>query len=109
MEKDKLIDEIMREAEKEGEPLTREEATEIAEMELKAKGLKRYEKGSAPRKKADKMRKVDTEKAHILGCIKNLLEGMRAEIASVKTETEIAFTYNGNSYTVKLTKHRPKK
>ena len=31
------------------------------------------------------------------------------ENLSVKTETEISFTYNGKSYSVKLTEHREKK
>ena len=41
MDKEKLILEIMKEAEADGEPLTREEAEEVAEMEIKAKGIKR--------------------------------------------------------------------
>ena len=108
MNKEKLIESIMRECEKEGEPVTKEEAAEMAEMEIKSGSIKRYEKSDKPRKKAEKVRKVDAEKAHILGCIKNLLVGMKADIESIKTETEVAFIYNDNSYTVKLTKHRKK-
>ena len=40
MDKEKLILQIMAEAEKDGEPLTRAEAEEVAEMEIKAKGIK---------------------------------------------------------------------
>jgi hypothetical protein len=79
-------------------------------MEIKAnKDCKRYEVSDKPRKKAEKVRKVDEEKKHILGCVKTLLEGMKAEIISAKTETEIEFGYGGNHYTIKLTKHRPPK
>lgn len=110
MDKEKLIKSIMAEAEKDGEPVTREEAEEMAEMELKAKvNIKRYEQADKPRKKAEKVRKVDEPKKHILGCIKTLLEGMQANILSVKTETELSFEYENESYTIKLIKHRPKK
>ena len=37
MDKEKLIQQIMKECEKDGEPVTKEEATEMAEMEIKAK------------------------------------------------------------------------
>lgn len=109
MDKERLIQSIMAEAEKDGEPVTREEAEEMAEMELKAKNIKRYEQTDKPRKKAEKVRKVDQTKQHLLGCIKNLLIGMHANILSVKTETELSFEYGGESYSVKLIKHRAKK
>ena len=82
---------------------------EVAEMEKKASKMHRYEQSDKPRKKAEKVRKVDEEKGHLLGCIKTLLEGLGADVTVTKTETEIAFGYGGNSYTVKLTKHRPPK
>lgn len=108
--KEKLIQSIMAEAEKDGEPVTREEAKEMAEMELKAKvNIKRYEQADKPRKKAEKVRKIDQTKQHLLGCIKNLLIGMYANILSVKTETELSFEYGDESYTIKLIKHRSKK
>lgn len=107
---EKLIATIMKEAEADGESVTYEEAKEMAEMEIKAnKECKRYEQSEKPRKKVEKVRKVDEEKKHLLGCVKTLFEGMGAEIISTKTETEIEFGYGGNHYTVKLTKHRPPK
>jgi hypothetical protein len=56
---------------------------------------------------------VDNEKAYILKNIKVLIEGMllnKGESADVqmKTETELSFNLGGNSYTLKLTKHRKK-
>ena len=42
MDKEKIIAKIMQECEADGEPVTREEAEEMAEMEIKAKGLKNY-------------------------------------------------------------------
>ena len=51
MNKEKLIKQIMAEAEADGEPVTREEAEEMAEMEIKAKGIKNYTQGEKPKKK----------------------------------------------------------
>lgn len=109
MTKEKLIEKIMKECEQDGEPVTREEAEEMAEMEIKANGIKRYEKSDKPRKAVKKERKVDETKKRILMDCKVLLEGLGAEIVSVKTETEISFTFEGEEYGLKLTKHRPKK
>ena len=107
---EKLVDTIIKEAEKEGEPVTLEEAIEMAKMEIKAnEDIKRYEKAEKPRKKAEKVRKVDEEKKVLLQNVKDTLEDLGAKILYIKTETEVTFAYNGNDYTVKLTKHRPPK
>lgn len=110
MNKEKLIAEIM----KEYPELTKEEAEEMAEMEVRDKENRRYEQGEKPRKKADKVRKVDNEKKEILSAIKVLIEGMQlnrgqCEDTALKAETELSFTMYGNSYTLKLIKHRPTK
>ena len=78
---------------------------EMAEMENKAKALKRrYEKDlTKKRKPTERERKVDTDKADLLQIFKQGLQSV-AEIVSIKTETEIKFSYNGNSYTLKLKK-----
>ena len=107
--KEKMVLQIMEECEKEGEPVTREEAEEMAEMETKANGIKRYEKSDKPRKKTTRERKVDeTKKKILLGC-KCFIEGLGGVVVSIKTETEVKFTFEGEEYTLKLTKHRPKK
>ena len=105
---EKVVARIMKECEADGEPVTREEAEEMARMEIKANGTRhREESENYKEKKKPKERKVDAEKGHLLGCMKTLLEGLHAEITSTKTETELSFIYNGNNYTLKLTKHRP--
>ena len=110
MEKfEKLVNEIMRDAEADGEPLTRAEAEEMAKMELGAKEIKRYEQAETKKERKPKERKVDKEKKNLLDCIRALIEGLGAENVSTKTETEVSFTFNGNPYTIKLTKHRPNK
>jgi hypothetical protein len=108
---EKMIATIMKECEADGEPVTYEEAKEMAEMEMNAP--KRYEQKDKPKKKVERVRKVDNEKAYILKNIKVLIEGMllnKGESADVqmKTETELSFNLGGNSYTLKLTKHRKK-
>jgi len=109
MDKEKLITEIMRECEQDGEPVTREEAEEMAEMEIKANQTRHYEKSDAPRKAVKKERKVDATKKQLLDDCQLLLEALGAEILKVKTETEITFTFEDQEYSFKLIKHRPKK
>ena len=109
MDKEKLIARIMKECEQDGEPVTREEAEEMAEMEIKANGIKHYEKSDKPRKTAKKERKVDATKKRLLMDCKVLLEDLGAEILGVKTETEVTFTFEGEEFSLKLIKHRPKK
>lgn len=109
MTKEKLIEEIMRECEKDGEPVTKEEAEEMAELELKASGTRHYEKSDKPRKTVKKERKVDETKKRILTDCKVLLEGLGANVTTMKTETEITFIFENEEYSLKLVKHRPKK
>lgn len=109
MTKEKLIENIMKECEKCGEPVTREEAAEMAEMEIKANKITRYEKADKPRKSAKRERKVDPTKKRILTNCKVLIEGMGAVVINEKTETEITFTFENENYSLKLVKHRPKK
>ena len=102
--KEKLILQIMKECEADGEPIPREEAEEMAEMEIKAKGLKHYEQSEKPRKKPTRERKVDTDKLEILKRVKCLLEDYGYE---VELEKEVALHFG--EYTLKLTRHRPQK
>lgn len=84
---------------------------EVEELTAKAKANKtdRVQASAGKRKKTVRERKVDEEKGRLLADIKTLLKGLGADIHSVKTETEVAFAFNGNEYSVKLTKHRPPK
>ena len=108
-ELEKLAKQIMTECEKDNEPVTKEEALEMAKMEIGNKQIKRYEKSTAPRKKTTRERKIDTEKAELLDLfIKGFTEKF-PRMVQVKNETEFSFTFNENSYTVKLIKHRPPK
>ena len=112
-DKEKLIAEIMAEAEKDGEPVTREEAEEMAEMEIGAKEIKNYAQATPTAEKKERKpreRKVDPDKKFILDLVENpLLKGLQAEEVVRKTETEVEFTYKGERYSIRLVKHRPKK
>ena len=108
MTKEKLIARIMRECAKDGEPVTKKEAEKMAEMEIKANGMRRYEKSDTPRKPSTRERKVDETKKRILNNCRVLLEGMGAVSAQMKTETEVNFTFEGEEYSLKLVKHRKK-
>lgn len=54
-------------------------------------------------------RKVDETKKRILEYCRIPLEDAGAKVLEVKTETEILFEFAGETYTLKLTKHRPPK
>lgn len=79
------------------------------EMTKKAKEIKRYEKADKPKgERKPKERKVDLDKKMLLElCLQGL--GSTIQESQVKTETEISFSYGGEQYTLKLTKHRKKK
>ena len=110
---EKLTKQIFDECEKDGEPVTMEEAKEMAEMEIKAKSNGRhYEKSlestTKKNKKARPPRKIDETKKELLKIVKEAFTRNKIEITAEKTETEISFNYNNESYTLKLTKHRKK-
>ena len=109
MDREKLIIEIMKDFEAEGEPVTREEAEEIADLEIKAKanGKRRYEQ-SKPKNKTTKERKVDETKKHLFEIIIASLEN-EVKNGSLKNEVEYSFDFGEDRYTLKLTKHRPPK
>ena len=75
--------------------------TEIASTPQK----RRYVKSDKPRKKAERVRKVDEEKKVILEKLMSVVDVKK----TVKNEAEFSFNLNGTDYTVKLVKHRPKK
>ena len=75
--------------------------TEVASAPQK----RRYVKSDKPRKKAERVRKVDEEKKVILNKLMSVIDAEKI----VKNEAEFSFKLNGTDYTVKLVKHRPKK
>lgn len=85
------------------------EIEEVNQLTEKAKkNFKNYTQGDKQRKKSTRERKVDNKKAYLLDLCEDGLDGF-VTVTGRKTETEIAFEYEGEKYTLKLTRHREKK
>lgn len=98
---EKLVNEIMTEAKKDGEPVTREEAEEMARMELGAKQIKRYEQAEKPRKKREKPKtvKVSDEKKELFNTILTNLDradGVFRENITVLRENKLILVEIGD-------------
>lgn len=112
MAKAKTIEDLARqiflEAKADGEPVTEAEALEMAKMEMGAEKIKNYTQASPERKvKKPRERKVDNEKKFILEeCAEMLADLENASDITLQNETDVHFTYNGTSYSLKLIKHR---
>lgn len=65
--------------------------------------------GTKKRTAVKRERKVDTDKLEILQVCDDALCDLVDNVCERTTETELHFTYNGASYTLKLIKHRPPK
>ena len=109
MDKEKLIKEIMKDLE-----CTREEAEEVAEMEIKAKGIKRYEKAEEQKPRKKREIKLDEEKVSIIELVFDLLDNSfhlptLNNVAITNPQREITFKVGQNEYSLTLTKHRPPK
>lgn len=104
---EKLVLSIMAEMEADGEPVTREEAEEMARMEVGAKEIKRYEKSAeAPKEHKKREVKKDAEKMEIISKIFNFLLTNGFDDAKIVNEQrEITF----GDFSITLTKHRKKK
>lgn len=104
---EKLVISIMNDAEEDGEPVTREEAEEMARMELGAKEYKRYEKGtSSAGEKKTRVVKKDAEKIEIIKKLCDFLLTIGEDSATIVNEQrEITF----RDFSITLTKHRSKK
>ena len=103
MDREKLIKSIMKDLD-----CSREEAEEVADMEIKAKGIKRYEKAEEQKPRKPRERKVDETKKELIEYLEKAL-GMIVNVDNVKNESEISFTFKKELFTLKLIKHRPPK
>jgi hypothetical protein len=101
---DKLVKSIMADAEKDGEPVSLEDAREMARMEIKAnEGKNRYEKSEKPRK--PRTVKKDPEKVAIIADVCELLraEGYDAQIVNDTIQIDFGL------FSLTLVKHKPPK
>jgi hypothetical protein len=111
MDKEKLIAQIMAEAEKDGEPVTREEAEEMAEMELKDKKNRRYETADKPKEKKKREIKLDDVKVEFIKELVSIFDYQKTanDVQIVNPQREISFRIGEDSYSLTLTKHRQPK
>lgn len=78
--------------------------------EVAKTGKRRYEKSATQRKTATKERKIDNNKLFLLKIVENALKNCEdCSNFSLKNEVELNFDAFGNNFTLKLTRHRPKK
>lgn len=103
-ELERLAKQIMREAAADGEPVTEEEALEMAKMEMGAKGA--VDKLKPTEKRTRKPTPPDEEKVEIIKKLYDFLLTSGEESATiVNVQREISF----REYSIQLIKHRPKK
>ena len=106
--KEKLILSIMKSAEADGEPISREEAEEMAEMEIKAKGITEYAQAEKkPRKKREV--KKDVTKIALIKRLADFMQEIATDVEITNDQRTIEFVVMGENYSITLTKHRKKK
>lgn len=106
--KEKLILSIMKSAEADGEPISREEAEEMAEMEIKAKGITEYAQAEKkPRKKREV--KKDATKIALIKRLADFMQEIVTDVEVTNDQRTIEFVVMGENYSITLTKHRKKK
>ena len=81
------------------------------EQKVKENGCdKHYVQGDKPKKeRKPRERKVDNEKLFLLQGLASGLENKIGLDVTYENEVKLHFNYNGSSYSVTLTKHRPPK
>jgi len=112
---EKLVTSIMKECENNGEPVTREEAEEMAKMELGAKEISHYAQSTEPRKKSEKPKTVkvsDNKKSIFQTILQNLTrnELINQENIQVLSENKLIQVQIGEDiFKIDLIQKRPNK
>ena len=109
---EKLAKQIFDECAKEGEPITMEEAQEMAQMEINAKGIKIGARAAEPKAKKEKKQRVAQVSAEKMALFSLLWEGLsnyyeNAEI--VKNNKEISIKVGEKCFKIDIIEHRTKK
>ena len=110
MDKEKLAKQIMADYEKDGEPISYEEALEVAEMEIKEKALNNLngiirEKKSV---KKPKEKKISDEKSQIFNDILTFLSE-KYDVEVLNEGKKIGISLENKHFTVDLIENRAKK
>lgn len=112
---EQLADEIYKECLEDNEPVTKEEALKMAQMELGAKQIKTYVQSTPTKKKTVREIKPDDTKVELISQISKLLDRIIIndngldDVRITKAQREIDFTLCNEHYTLTLVKHRPPK
>lgn len=107
--KEKLILSIMKSAEADGEPISREEAEEMAEMEIKAKGITEYAQASEKKPRKKREVKKDATKITLIKRLADFMQEIATNVEVTNDQRTIEFVVMGENYSITLTKHRKKK
>lgn len=107
--KEKLILSIMKSAEADGEPISREEAEEMAEMEIKAKGITEYAQASEKKPRKKREVKKDATKITLIKRLADFMQEIATDVEVTNDQRTIEFVVMGENYSITLTKHRKKK
>ncbi len=108
--REKLIQTLIAEAEKDGEPITREEAEEMADMEIKANGIKDYAQAEEKKPRKKREVKLDETKVNFIHYLEEWLLTTNVEnVTIINEQKEVSFDIKGENYSLSLIKHRPKK
>lgn len=107
--KEKLILSIMKSAEADGEPISREEAEEMAEMEIKAKGITEYAQASEKKPRKKREVKKDATKITLIKRLADFMQEIATDVEITNDQRTIEFVVMGENYSITLTKHRKKK
>ena len=109
MTREELAEKIMKECLADGEPVTEQEALEMADMELNAKG-NNYTQSAEPKAKKTRKPRKDLEKIALVNEIMQALYDLPLEDLRITNEQrELSFKYKGDEYSLTVVKHRKPK
>ena len=107
---EKLAKQIFDECAKEGEPITMEEAQEMAQMEINAKGIKVGARATEPKAEKERVRKENPTKEMVIHEIAALLPKFAEDIEILNVGKLISFRIGEEKYEIDLKqKRKPKK
>ena len=110
---EKLAKQIFNECAKEGEPITMEEAQEMAQMEINAKGIKigaRAIELKTKKEKKQRIAQVSAEKMALFSLIWEGLSNFYGENAQIsKQNKEISVQIGEKSFKIDIVEHRKTK
>lgn len=107
---EKLVNTIIKECEADGEPVTRKEAEDMAEMELGYKAMNHYTKSDKPRKKkTPRTYTASDEKKQLFEAVFRNLQADFDEVVTIKQDKLMAVRIGNKIFKVDLIQVTDKK